>query len=351
MMKKNVLAAALLIFSVAAFAYNPPAGGQNLFRLTSPWGISGAGSSAGGGIFSVTPSSAIINPALTAFEQRPAVSAAGTLFHDNDDSDHSLGGAAEGGLLIPTRWGVGSFLFQGIWANSDSMNLGNNFHLSGNFSKDVTDKVSFGIGGDFGYLRYHGDGRFFGAGNLGFFYNLGDISVLKNFRIGAAVTNLGKVYGRTELYGIDDGDEALNWPGLATFRTGAAASIIDMENFNLGFSADVAFPTFQNVVADTGLQILIARALKISTSWQFDMREFKNHAKNLMPSVGLSYRFAFHSNKGSVLADNGWAESEMTVATAWQRMYKHVDAYSGGVILNLGLKDSDAPEVRMWGEK
>ena len=55
-MKKilGVLFASSLICA-GLFAYNPPAGGQNVLRLTEPQLITGAHSAAGGGIFGVTP--------------------------------------------------------------------------------------------------------------------------------------------------------------------------------------------------------------------------------------------------------------------------------------------------------
>ena len=61
---------ALSVLCANVFAYDPPAGGQNVLRLTSPELITSANSSAGGGIFGVTPDSIINNPALTAWEQR-----------------------------------------------------------------------------------------------------------------------------------------------------------------------------------------------------------------------------------------------------------------------------------------
>ena len=62
--------AALLISAVSLYAYNPPAGGENLFGISSPAQLTSASSAAGGAFFDITPSSIAFNPALPAFEQR-----------------------------------------------------------------------------------------------------------------------------------------------------------------------------------------------------------------------------------------------------------------------------------------
>ena len=101
-MIKKLLAAVSALLSVSVLAaYNPPAGGQNFLRLTEPQLLSGASSSAGGAIFSVTPASVVNNPALTAFEQRIVLDLAGTMLFDSSDSNESVGGATQAGILFP----------------------------------------------------------------------------------------------------------------------------------------------------------------------------------------------------------------------------------------------------------
>ena len=41
----------------------------------------------------------------------------------------------------------------------------------------------------------------------------------------------------------------------------------------------------------------------------------------------------------------------MTVSGAWKQLYKNVNAVSAGAKINLGLKDTQAPEIILWGEK
>ena len=363
---KKLFAALFALFVLCAnvFAYDPPAGGQNVLRLTSPELITSANSSAGGGIFGVTPDSIINNPALTAWEQRITLDAAGTLLlSTNSDDNRKLGFAVEGGLLIPSRWCVMSTLFQGIWSEYVDMPVGNSVNASLAFSKDVTDQVSVGISGNFGFV--YGDNDSVGSdwtasGAVGAFYNFGDLFFMRNLRFGAAMSNIGKMYSKTKVFGIksvkdyNDGKpvkESESWPGLCTVRTGVAASFVKTSDFELGASIDFAYPSFQNVVVDTGLQIQIKDFLKISSSWEFDVMEFTNGAKNIMPSIGASFKFRFKSKEGSYLARKGWAESDMTVSTAYKLMYKNIHALSAGAVMNLGLEDTKAPEVILWGEE
>ena len=368
------------------FFCNPPAGGQNVLRLTEPQLITGAHSAAGGGIFGVTPASIVNNPALTAWEQRITLDAAGTLFINSNTDEpyggHSLGEGFQGALLIPSRWCVSTFLFQGVWTQAFDMPIGDSFNFTGGLAKDITDQVSVGMTANFGLL--YGDivdSDWTATAAFGAYYNHGDLAFMQNVRFGAAITNLGKVYSNsTKTLGIktaknlrdwvDSGstskktseegasvksgpesEETTAWPGICTIRTGVAATMLRTDIMDLGVSLDLSYPFFQNLVADVGLQLQFWDSIKVSSSWEFDLQEYSNDAKNLMPSIGVSFKFIFNSAQGSYMANKGWEQSDMTVSGAWKQMYKNVNAVSAGAVLNLGLADTKAPEITMWGEQ
>ncbi len=348
-MQKKVFAAVVLTAAMASlFAYNPPAGGQNLFRITEPQLLTGAGSSAGGALFGVTPASIVNNPALTAYEQRIVLDAAGTLLFDSKDDDHSIGGAFEGGLLIPTKWGVWSSILQGVFVPYYDMQLGNSWTATTSFSKDITDTLSVGALANLGVF-YGYDSDWMASVGFGALYRAGTISFMKDVRFGASLLNLGKMYSNSTVLGIT-GDDADLWPGVATPRFGAAATLLSAGVMNLGTSLDVSAPAFQNFVLDAGLQMEFAGIVKVSSSWEYDAREFSNDAKNIMPSIGVSVKFLFNSKDGSMMAQHGWQQSEMTVSSGWQQLYKNVNAVSAGAVLDLGLKDTTAPEITLWGD-
>lgn len=358
---KKILSAVLAFAAASAlFAYNPPAGGQNLLRLSEPQLLAGGNSTAGGGLFGVTPSSIVTNPALTAWEQRGALDLAGTFLHNsNDDFDSdTAGGAFQAGLLVPSRWCVSTFLFQGNFAEFVDMPIGKSVAFTYGYAKDITETVSVGLSANFGYLFGDIGNDWTLSAGIGAYYNFGDWKFLKNIRFAASLLNLGKMYTDSETIGIesdlDDDDvdisEADSWPALATLRTGVAASLIETDQLDLGLSLDFSYPTFQNLVIDTGLQMEIRDIVKIYSGWEFDVREFAEGSKNILPSIGVSFKFRFNSKEGSFLANKGWAESEITVSGGWKRMYENIDAFSAGAVMNLGMKDTQAPEIKLWGE-
>ena len=240
------------------------------------------------------------------------------------------------------------------------MPIGDSINFTGGLSKDITDEVSVGMNLNFGLL--YGDvvdSDWTASVAFGAYYNYGDLAFMQNVRFGAAMTNIGKMYASSEktlgvksTKAIRDGDneydDASSWPGLCTIRTGVAATMLKTDIMDLGLSLDFSYPFFQDFVTDIGLQLQFWDFLKISSSWEFDAQEFANDAKNLMPSVGVSFKFLFKSKEDSYLARKGWAESDMTVSGAWKQLYKNVNAVSAGAVMNLGLADTKAPEVILW---
>lgn len=361
-MKRVLMTAAALLLAGGLFAYNPPAGGQNLLRLSSPTLLTGASSAAGGALYDVLPDSMVNNPALPAFEQRIVLDLGVTALTDGNDADKSLGSAFEAGLLIPSRRGVASFLVQGIFAPLIDMHLGDSINATMGVSKDITDAVSVGISATLGvFWGYESDWT--GSVALGAYYNYGDIKFMKDVRFGVSLLNLGKMYNETEVRGIGDDadtyatravdwDYAENWPSLATLRTGVAATLLEKGKFVLGGSFDLAYPSFQNVVCDIGLQMQYSSFLKLSIAEELDVRELASGNKNVLPAVGLSFKFLFKSKADSTITKfAGGEESEMTVSSAWHKMYDDVNAFSAGAVLKLGLEDKDPPKISIWEDE
>ncbi len=350
LMKKLLFAAAGLFASVSLFAYNPPAGGQNVLRLSSPFLLGGSASAAGGALYEVIPSSIVNNPALPAFEQRIVLDVGATMFNDSNDIDGKTGSSFDAGLLIPGRYGVATFLAQGVFAPLIDMHLGKSVNFTGNVSKDITDYVSVGMNLNLGiFWGYESDWT--ASASFGAFWNYGDLAFMKNVRFGAALMNLGKMYSQTEVLGISGDDYADMWPGLATPKVGMGATLFESGKFEIGASVDLSSPAFQDFVLNAGCNIQYAKFLKLSTGWEYDVREYAEGSRNVMPSVVLSFKFNFSSKDGSMLANKGWQESEMTVAAGWQQLYEDVNAYSAGAVLKLGMPDNEAPKITLWGEE
>lgn len=338
-----------LICSLSLYAYNPPAGGEKLFGISSPTQLTSASSSAGGAFYDVTPASIAFNPALPAFEQRVMLDAGYTaLFAKDDPDDKSFANAFQAGILVPVKWGVGVAEMYGAIVPFYEMQLGKSFTTKFSASRDVTENLAVGASLTGGYF-YGYDTDFMVAADLGFMYRFGSVGPLEDVRFGASLLNLGKTYTDTTVLGIK-GEESAGFPGLATLRTGVAGTFIKTDLFAGAFSADIAVPTMQNFIFDAGLQFMYRNFLTLSTSWEYNAREVIESSESWMPAVGITFRFLFDSKNNAFMKENGWQQSEMAVSGAWKKMYENINAVSGGMTLKLGLKDTEAPEIKLFEE-
>ena len=334
----SVIAICLCIFLVMPLSAQNVAGGDYFFRLTHPDLLTSASSSAGGAFFSAVPGSIAINPALTAMEQRVMMNLGYTaLFNSAEEID--MGGAGQVSVLFPSRWGVFTGVADGVFCDVDKLQLGNIINLRGGFSKDITDNLYVGMSLN-GGCRWGDDTQWSLGVDMGFVYVLGNVSFLKDLRIGSAVTNLGKPYTQ-------------GLTSIGILKAGIAGTLFSVANDNLAgaFSADLSFPQFTNVVFDTGLQFKVADIITIKTAWQFNLKDTLNKDYNLMPAVGLTAKFKINAEKNEFLANKGWQQSEVTTSAAWQKLYGSVNAVSASAEINLGLQDTVAPEIILWGEK
>ena len=80
------------VLSAGIFAYNPPVGAEDMCLLSSPAGLSGNLFTAGSISNSSGAESILVNPALTAENQRVNLNAGYTfLFDSNDQNESQIG--------------------------------------------------------------------------------------------------------------------------------------------------------------------------------------------------------------------------------------------------------------------
>lgn len=345
-MKKTIITAIVMGLLISTVnAYNPPVNGESFYELSSPRQLTNASSSAGGGLFYANPESIVVNPALTASEQRVDLNLAYTaLLSSNPLDEKSYGNAFQLGILIPTKFAVYTGYVNGTMVPYADMTLGNSMNVKGGIAKEITDKLSFGMGLN--------SGVFWGANtdwnlsmNLGFLYNWGKLGFVKNFRFSGAVLNLGKPYTNTTLPGIKAEKSTGMFPMIGEIKAGAAGSLFENDVIKLGASADFTIPAFLNAIVDLGLQFSVKDMLYISVSDKFNVRELVNGHVNVIPSVGLTFRFTFDVKNNEYLEKNGWSQNEMSTSVAWKQLYQNINAVSAGVDLNLGLKDETPPVI------
>src|SRR5574344_60608 len=219
-MNKRILALAAVCAAMSAlFAYNPPIGGESVYRLTEPNLLSAAASASGGPLFTIVPGSITFNPAITALNQRSMIDVSYTALIDTNNgntSDAKYGQGFQLGAVIPSKWCVSTVTVQGAFVPLPEMDLGNSIDFHGGVSKDVTDQLLVGMNLYFG--TYFGNGSDFTAGaDLGMLYNFKKLGFLKDPRLGVSLMNLGKpVSGGYTVTGLDGTSTDISYPGIVT---------------------------------------------------------------------------------------------------------------------------------------
>lgn len=353
-MKKYLsLLAVSAAFITGLFAYNPPVGAEDMCLLSSPAGLSGNLFTAGSISNSSGAESIVVNPALTAENQRVNLNAGYTfLFDSNNQNESQIGSAFQTAILIPNKLFVFSGYLNGIFIPfNDEMYLGNSINVKAGLSKEITDKLNIGISINSGFAWKYGMDWSLGF-NCGFVYDIGQLGFLKDFRYGVSVLNLGKNYetcnnnlNNNKSFGIDNEHSVSPFPSIATIKIGAAASLFKNDLMDLGAALDFTIPAFQNFIVDMNLQFTLKQMLTLSIGEKINVRELVNNHNNLIPSVGLFFKFSFDVKNNEYLASRDWSESEMRVSAAYKNMYENVNAISAGVDIDLGMKDTTPPQI------
>lgn len=338
----------LVYFVTSSFAYNPSVEGENLFLLTTPHSIGDGASVAGGALQYVTAEQIVVNPAAVGIEQRLVLNLGATGFFGKEENS-KFGGALNFGMIIPSSYGVFTFLSQGIFVNFPTLDLGNSATLRAGFSKDITDNLLIGIdiGGTFG----NSWGVF---GDLGFIYNFGTPSLLpfmKDFRIGGSFTSLGYMYHPKSESPLYENEAQTGFPSMITPHIGIAGTVLSAEKLSAGLAFDLSFPTFQNILFDAGLQVLIIDMIRIKTGWEFNLRETLAKKATFYPSVAISVKIGIKTDDESFLAKKGWQQSELEPSVGYKYLSNDIQAVSVGFATHLGLNDTAAPVIKLWGEE
>lgn len=356
-MKRMIAVCAVASMTAALFAYNPPAGGQSLFNLSSPTQLTSASSAAGGGIFMPGPDSIAFNPALPSYEDRVQLDADFSVLGNTGDGES--GAAFQTGILIPLKMFNVSGVLNGVFvdgdAKKDEMSLGNSLNFKAGISKEVTERICVGVNLDAGYLwgveDYKGNTKDWSLGaGLGALYRRESLGFTKDFRVGAALLNLGKYYN-VDLVGIKGDDVADTFPALATLKMGAGANLLTTKDFVLGASFDMTIPSFQDVVFSFGANFAVKDIFFINVAENIDVAEASEGFGDFMPAISLSVKFSLDAKNNSYLKAHSWENSEMLASAAWQQRYSDVQVVSAGLRIKLGQQDVEPPVIQIWDEE
>ncbi len=349
-MKKILAASAMFFASAMLFAYNPPLAGENIFKLSNPVLSSGGASASGGPFGDVVPGSIAYNPALTAAEQRTAINAAASFLIDTD-SDRGFGWGFHAGAIFPNKWMVFTAAAEGVFSSAPCLDVGKQATIHLGLSKEITDSISIGLNGYFGY--FFGDGADFIIGaDLGFLYSTESLGFLKNPRIGVSILNMGKpLSGDYAVGGINGSSSGTSYPAIFTPRLSFAAEIFSLGSFKNrftgAFSVDAYFPTFQNAVFDLAFGISYNKIVNLTLGWEANVREIAETKKASWPSVGLGLHLVISSGDTKESRE----QNEFIPAASWQNLYGSVHNIGVGATMYIGMTDDEAPEVYLWGEQ
>ena len=186
---------------------------------------------------------------------------------------------------------------------------------------------------------------------MGMLYKLGNLGPFSDFRIGASVLNLGKMYNDVNRVGVDNTAKNTPYPTVATLKAGAAGTILSTDVAKIGLGLDLSVPCFQNLIADMNAQVEIKDAFIISVGEKVNLVEIINKKYSFIPSVAFLFKFSFDVKNNEYLESHSWSQSEMTVSAGYKNLYKTVHAVSAGVDLDLGMADKEAPKIVVWDEK
>ncbi|MDR1747508.1 MAG: hypothetical protein LBR47_00430 [Spirochaetaceae bacterium] len=305
--------------------------------------LSGGASSAGGALMQVYPGMAAVNPALPADIQQVTLDMSG-LFLADLRTGSDFGGGFGLGALFPSRWGVAAFNLQGTFADSfEDMPLGKVFSLYGGFSKDLSDTVYVGAGLSTAMGHTWGGFRWGLELSLGFWNRIGTVGFIRDFRWGLTLNGMGKPYSGSE--GIMDG-----FPAMFTLRGGIAGTLVSLEKFKLGMSADISLPVIiENAILDLGLEARFSDRVIVRSGWTVNVRECMRGDMGLIPSLSVGMKFRTHIDL-EILSRNELQQTDIIPAVAFKPLYNGITAFSGGVTAYLGMRDTEAPVINIWGD-
>lgn len=341
--REFVIVVVLLIVSVSgAFAYDPAKGASLLGRIYSPWTM-GSG-------FSVTEKSGdawnfLLNPASVAELELPELAAAYTGIADmSAGSPQGWGSAAMATFVLPKAYGVwsASAKFFSAPGTMTSMPLGTFASAGGGFSKQVSDTLSVGASV---WLAMGGNGSF-GWGlwsELGAVKELGDLSFLKNSRLGFVMSGLGKEFNyQTPSAGISTA-VASGFPAAFTPELGFSADLLNEYNLRIRTNVDLRSPNFHDLEAELGFAFSYRNLATLRFSMASSIYDIqKTSGRSLWPSLTLS---------GSIpLGKQGPLSkrvSKIEPAAGFMPLYDSLDAFSIGGQLAWGQPDKSPPEVAL----
>jgi len=267
----------------SAWAYNPPAGAEELPSAFSP--------SFMGGDSKLTSFRAIhnyaVNPALSGYADRPILGAGYIAL----PGEWGVGHVGSLGLTVPTTIGNFSGLLHGGWTPDTDLNWGRFGRARLVFARDLLPNLLVGVATN--YMAGDApDGRFhlgFG-GDIGILHRLGDLGPLGDLRWGAVFRGVGYPYQPHRR--DSDGKQLSPLPAPFTPAAGVSFDVYEKDSISLRLSNDISVPSFQNFRWEFGADLGINDYLHVTTGFTLDAwqvgRADSDQRRSFIPSIGVN---------------------------------------------------------------
>lgn len=318
-------------------------GSEDFYRFLGPQSLGGGSSLVNG--FAATNEH--FNPAVSADNQRNTIDLQYTTLANlaGDPWGHS----ASLNLSLPTRfavWNVGLWL---LTSDNPDFQSGTLAGVRLGIAKDIYDDFYLGLGLNAGAGgRPNGLFDYSVTGSLGFVHrpNLGD--VLRNFRWGMAIRELGKTFENFQGFS--------SLPLLATPAIGASFDLLPPGAFQLNLGGDLSFPFFQNLVSTLNAQAFLKISedwgMGLRSGWTVDVRDLLGttaRQSSLLPSVGIYVTSATTidtENPNLSFLDPSYKKSDFRPSLSWAKIRQDTHAISIGANLALGSIDNNPPKIQ-----
>ncbi len=309
----------------------------DITSLSSPSLLATGGTTVG----SISPYANLLNPAASGGVQR-AIFDVNYVGLAGVGPVSGLGNLFNGALTVPTPVGVFSGSARYIGSSLAAYDFGSVGMFNLSFSKDIYSNLYVGAGLDFAI----GGGGAWGLGlNLGFLDSPGDLWILKDFRWGAALRNIGKGYPATP--GAMSG--LATTPPAFTPALGASFNLVKTTGLTWGLTPDVSFPSLQDVRLTMGTDLLFRDFLRIDASYVVDLADIQaSRARTIPFSVGVTVNLRTDIKKDVKflgITKNGWNTSTIAVSSGIAPLVNGIWAGGLGGTLTLGKRDTTPPVI------
>ncbi len=340
-MKRSALFLLLLGCALAAYGYNPPAGGEEWWELVSPGFL-------GGGL-DLTRGDAILgdaaNPAVFGARDQAFASAYyGSLLGPDSSDDEQLGHIVSGAAHFPTQIGVLGLNLLYLDARLDGMDLGRLGRARASYARDLFPQVLVGAAANVMFGEQ--ENTAFGvSADLGVVHTPGRLLGMDDFRWGVTAHTLGIGYRPHEE--DNDGDDLTGFPSILTPGIGVSGVPYNGERISLGIAAWAQTPRFQNLRTGGGLTVTYEEFLSFDLGMRWDLQQNlgsdADESRSIIPSFGVTVNISRLIERRR--DRSGSRDGDIRSSIAFAPLTGDVFALGVGVEVPFGGVDREPPEI------